>query len=287
MQSSGDETAGGGGSGALAQVPPGSPVIEIRNFSFSLGAKQILRNVSFSVAEGEYLSIVGPNGAGKTTLLRCIDRILTGGSGEIRVCGRPLQGYRQRELAKLVSYVPQADGRVCSYTVEQFVLMGRYPYLSPFSAVGKADRQAVRDALQLTETLQFADRLLDTLSGGERQKVYIAAALAQGAGVMLLDEPTTFLDYRHQAEIEALLVRANRQSGVTLLAVTHDVNRAALLSDRIVALREGSVAYCGRPAGIMDPQVLQGIYGISLLLADHPRASLPMIVPRVPQEDRP
>jgi iron complex transport system ATP-binding protein len=287
MRTSGDDVAEGGGSGAGWQQPAGNWVIEIRGFSFSVGKKQILRDVSFAVAKGEYLSIVGPNGAGKTTLLKCIDRILTGGTGEIRVRGRALESYRQRELAKLLSYVPQADGRGCSYTVEQFVLMGRYPYLSPFLAIGREDRQAVRETLELTETTQFADRLLDTLSGGERQKVYVAAALAQGAGVMLLDEPTTFLDYRHQAEIEALLVRANRQSGVTMVAVTHDVNRAALLSDRIVALREGSVAYCGRPAEIMDPDVLRRIYGISLLLADHPRVSLPMIVPRGPEEHRP
>jgi iron complex transport system ATP-binding protein len=284
MQGSGDNAILGDDSGAAAPVPPEETVIEIRGFSFRLGGQQILRDVSFTVRRGEYLSIVGPNGAGKTTLLRCIDRILTGGVGEIRVCGRPLESYRQRELAKLVSYVPQADGRVFPYTVEQFVLMGRYPYLSPLSPVGKEDWQVVREALQRTDTLRFADRLLDTLSGGERQKVYIAAALAQGAGVLLLDEPTTFLDYRHQAEIEALLARANRQSGVTIVAVTHDLNQAALQSDRIVALREGSVEFCGPPREIMQPDVLQRIYGIVLLLASHPRAPLPMIVPHPPGE---
>ena len=259
-------------------------VVEVRNFSFRRGQKEILREVSFAVRRGEYLTIVGPNGAGKTTLLKCIDRILHGGSGEIEIFGRPLASYRQKELARRVSYVPQADGRVFPFTVEQFVLMGRYPHLSPFSSVGKHDRRAVREALELTATLEFADRLLDTLSGGERQKVYIAAALAQGADVLLLDEPTTFLDYRHQAEVCRLLARANQESGVTIVAVTHDVNHAALESDRIVALREGAVAFVGLPGEIMQPDVLRGIYGTAFLLVDHPRAEFPMIVPRVPSE---
>jgi iron complex transport system ATP-binding protein len=255
-------------------------VIEIQHFSFRLGKKQILREVSFAVAEGEYLSIVGPNGAGKTTLLKCIDRLLTGGSGRIEICGRPLASYSQKQLARLIGYVPQGDGRGFAFTVEQFVLMGRYPYLSSFSPAGKEDQRAVREALELTGTTEFAQRLLETLSGGEHQKVMIAAALAQGARILLLDEPTTFLDYHHQDEVQALLGRVNRQSGTTIVAVTHDVNRAALESDRIVALRGGEVVFCGPPPEIMTAQVLRRIYGSSLLLVDHPSGGLPMIVPQ-------
>ncbi|MEN6498247.1 MAG: ABC transporter ATP-binding protein, partial [Thermoguttaceae bacterium] len=151
-------------------------MIDVRDFSFCIGKKTILRDVSFSVSEGEYLTIIGPNGAGKTTLLKCLDRILTGGSGTIEVYGRPLASYSQKELAQRISYVPQADGRVFPFTVEQFVLMGRYPYLSPFSTVSRADWGVVRETLHRTGIEEFAQRLLGTLSGGERQKVYIAAA---------------------------------------------------------------------------------------------------------------
>ncbi len=262
-------------------------VIAIRNFSFCFGRREILRDVSFDVRQGEYLTIVGPNGAGKTTLLKCVDRILAGGSGEIEIGGRPLASYRQKELARLISYVPQADGRVFPFTVEQFVLMGRYPHLNPFSAIGKEDHLAVEEALELTGTAEFAQRRLDTLSGGERQKVYIAAALAQAADVLLLDEPTTFLDYRHGDEVRTLLARANKQSGVTIVAVSHDVNAAALESDRIVALRDGAVVFCGSPGEIMKPDVLQRIYGTSFLLVDHPRAGLPVIVPHAAAEGEP
>ncbi len=259
--------------------------IEVRNFSFRLATKEILRDVSLTVRRGEYFSIIGPNGAGKTTLLKCIDRILDGGSGEIRIFGRPLGSYRQKELARRISYVPQADARMFPFTVEQFVLMGRYPYLSPFSSAGREDRQAVREALEITATAEFADRMLGTLSGGERQKVYIAAALAQGAEVLLLDEPTTFLDYRHQIEIRDVLARANRRSGVTVIAVTHDVNRAALDSDRVMALREGAVAFCGPPGEVMNRGVLERIYGVPLLLVPHPHARLPVIVPALPETE--
>ena len=179
-----------------------------------------------------------------------------------------------------MSYVPQADTQAVPFTVEQFVLMGRYPYLSPFSPVGRADREAVREAMALTGTAAFADRLLGTLSGGERQKVYIAAALAQGAPIMLLDEPTTFLDYHHQDEIRELLARTAATTGRTTVSVTHDVNRAALESDRIVALRDGRVVFDGRPEEIMRPDVLQRIYATPFLLVAHPETGLPMIVPR-------
>jgi len=256
--------------------------IDVRDFSFRIGAAEILRKVSFSVEEGEYLAIVGPNGAGKTTLVKCLDRIYTGGTGEIEVFGRPLASYRQKELARRISYVPQAEGDVGPFTVEQFVLMGRYPHLSPFATVRREDRRLVREMLETTAIAQFADRRLSTLSGGERQKVYIAAALAQGADVLLLDEPTTFLDYHHQAAVRDLLSALNKQSGVTVVTVTHDLNHAVLEADRIVALREGAVVFSGPPAEIMDEQVLARIYETPFVLVDHPQSDVPVIVPSMP-----
>jgi len=264
-----------------------NPVLEICDFSFRLGRKEILRDVTFSVAWGEYLSIVGPNGAGKTTLLKCIDRLLAGGAGRIEVFGRPLESYRQKELARRISYVPQADGRVIPFSVRQFVLMGRYPYLSPFSSTDKEGRRAVDEALERTGTAEFADRRLDTLSGGERQKVYIAAALAQGSDILLLDEPTTFLDYRHQAEIRDLLSRVNRESKVTIVCVTHDLNRAVLDSDRIVALVAGRVLFTGRPDEIMKTEVLETLFRTPFVLTSHPGTAIPMIVPALPPTSQP
>jgi iron complex transport system ATP-binding protein len=259
-------------------------VLEAKNFSLRLGGREILREVSFHVRRGEYVTIVGPNGAGKTTLLKCFDRLLTGGEGTLSICGKPSGLYRQRELARLIAYVPQADGRRIPFTVEQFLLMCRYPHLSPFASVGKEDRRTVREAMQRTDTAQFADRALATLSGGERQKVYIAAALAQGASIWLLDEPTTFLDYGRQSEILAIMATANRQFGITIVSVTHDLNHAVLETDRVIAIKDGGVAFNGPPAEIMRHDVLERIYGRPLLLVDHPQSGMPMIVPRVETE---
>ncbi len=156
--------------------------------------------------------------------------------------------------------------------------------MSPFATVRPNDRKMVHEAMVGTGTTAFAKRRLDTLSSGERQKVYIAAALAQGAHIWLLDEPTTFLDYRHQDDILSLVALANKEFDVTVVAVTHDLNHAVLESDRIIALNGGELVFCGPPEMVMKPDVLQRIYGTSLLMVNHPHAGLPMIVPRMTSE---
>ena len=272
---------------------PPDHIIRIDGLSFSFGRKRILDDVSFNVARGESLAIVGPNGAGKTTLVKCLDALLDGvagasRSGTIEIDGRPIAEYSRKELARLVSYVPQADGHVAPFNVEQFITMARYPHLSPFSPVDGHNLDVVRRTMNQTDTARFAERSLESLSGGERQRVYVAAAIAQGAKIILLDEPTTFLDYRHQDEVRRLLAQTAAADDLTMISVTHDVNRAALESDRIVALCEGRVTFVGRPEEIMRPEVLQRIYGTEFLMVDHPenRAAgdrAPRLCPQVRQ----
>ncbi|MFZ5833463.1 MAG: ABC transporter ATP-binding protein [Planctomycetota bacterium] len=265
--------------------PAATAAIEVRSLSFAIEDRSILHDVHFAVAAGEHVAIVGPNGAGKTTLVKCLDGLVSGWQGEISVLGRPLQDYPRRELARRIGYVPQADSRAWPFTVEQFVLMGRYPYFSPFRAIAAEDREAVHDALERTGTASFARRLMGTLSSGERQKVLIAAALAQGAEILLLDEPTTFLDYRHQAEIRRLLRATNRDRGVTIVAVTHDVSAAALDADRVLALCGGRVAFHGLPGELMNTTTLRAVFNTELLLVPHPRAAAAVIVPDTPGDD--
>jgi iron complex transport system ATP-binding protein len=257
-------------------------IIEVDSFHFGISGREILKDISFAVREGEYVSIVGPNGAGKTTLLKCISRIHKGGRGLIAVSGRRLEEYSQRELALKVSYVPQAGGQLAPFTVYEFVTMGRYPYLSPFSPPKASDVAAVREAMDVTGTARFSDRLLATLSGGERQKVYIAAALAQEAPVLLLDEPTTFLDPRHESDIHGLLAEINRQRGATIVSVTHDINSAVLTSRTILALKDGSVAFCGPAQEFMKEEVLRAIYDKPFSLMKHPQCDRTIVVPEVP-----
>ena len=255
------------------------PAIEIQDFSFSLGDKPILHNISLRIIEGEYFTIIGSNGAGKTTLLRCIDKIVRGGRGKIFICGKSLDEYKQAELAKIIGYVPQSDGRQFPFTVHEFIMMGRYPHLSPFSSIEKLDEDAVINAMRQTGTTEFSDRILGTLSSGERQKVFIASALAQEAKILLLDEPTTFLDYKHQSEIQKLLKRINREAGATIISVTHDINSAVLSSDKILALHSGRIVFSGEPAKVMDNETLEKVYGRRFIFADHPVTGQKMVMP--------
>jgi len=255
------------------------PILEIDHYSYSIGDKLILHDVSFEVTEGEFLSIIGPNGAGKTTLLKCIDRIWGGGKGTIRIFGKSLESYSQKELARLISYVPQADERLFPFTAREFVLMGRYPHLSPFSSVRPEDLEEVDRVMELTSTRGFAHRNIRTLSGGERQKVFIAAALAQGAKVLLLDEPTTFLDPKHERDVMHILTRLNQDEGITVVSVTHDINNAVLSGERVLALKEGSVLFSGLSSELMDNRVLNQIFDREFLLAPHPESGQPVILP--------
>ncbi|MEA1996159.1 MAG: ABC transporter ATP-binding protein [Gemmatimonadota bacterium] len=255
------------------------PVVRIDGFSYAFGVKRVLRNVSLQICRGEYLSVIGPNGAGKSTLLRCLIRILRGGEGEIALSGRPLPDYSQKELARLISYVPQAGHSSWPFTVEEFVLMGRYPYLSPFTTFREQDKHLVHEALAMTGTANLAGRRMNALSGGERQIVCIASAIAQGAELMLLDEPTAFLDPRHESDILSIIAKVNRDFGSTIVSVTHDINNAALQSERVVSLKDGEVMFDGPAGEIMDNEVLESIYNKKFSFARHPDTGRLIILP--------
>ncbi len=233
--------------------------IQINDVALELNGTPILRGVSFDIGQGEYVSIIGPNGAGKTTLLRCLLGMYSY-NGSARINGTECRGYDSRALARQVSYVPQTHDIEFPLAVYDFVMMGRYPYLSALSPAQKQDEEAVERALQITGTGQFRNRTLRTLSGGERQKVYIAAALAQETPVMLLDEPATFLDWRHQTEVMKLLKKINAECGATILAVNHDLNSAAHWSDRIIALKNGKTLFSGTPQELIQPAPLETLF---------------------------
>jgi len=253
--------------------------IEATKLGLTIGGKSILNDVTFAVNKGDYLVIIGPNGAGKTTLLKCLMRIINGWRGSISVSGISLKKYTQKELAKLISYVPQANGRALYFTASEFVAMGRYPHMSPFSSISKDDRRIIDEALDLTGILSLAGQRLASLSGGERQCVFIAAAIAQGAEVLLLDEPTTFLDPSHQSQILSLLEHLNNTLGLTIVAVTHDINCAALWSDRVLALKEGEIVFSGTNDDLMCNKVLETIYERQFAFSSHPQNGSRFIIP--------
>jgi iron complex transport system ATP-binding protein len=253
--------------------------IAVEDLSVRIGEAEILHEVSFSVGRGEFLTVIGPNGAGKSTLLRCLDGILVPSEGRVLIDDRPIVGFERRELARTVSYVPQPDAGPLDYSVRSFVEMGRFPHVSAWAALTETDAVAVSDAMELTGVAALADRSMSSLSGGERQRASIAAALAQGGSILLLDEPTSFLDYRHQVQILDLLDRLHRENGLTIVAVTHDLNSTVASSNFVLALKNGRVAATGKPAELLDTEVLAAIYDADFRLIAGGHRGLPLVLP--------
>lgn len=256
-----------------------APAILVEGLCVRFGSAEILREIDFRVESGGFLAVVGPNGAGKSTLLRCLDGIVEPSGGRVEICGRALHGYNRRDLARTISYVPQPDGGSLDFTVRAFVEMGRFPYLGAWAALTETDQAAVSEAMDLTEVTGFAERTMASLSGGERQRASIAAAIAQGGSILLLDEPTSFLDYRHQGQILDLLDRLHQEKGLTVVAVTHDLNSAVASADTVLALKGGRVERVGPPADLLDERVLAEIFDAEFRLVEGGRRGLPFVLP--------
>jgi len=254
-------------------------VIEVRQLVCCRGERQVLQGLSLAIADGEFLAVIGPNGAGKTTFLKCLLQLVPDWEGEILLDGQSIRSLSSRQLARRLAYVPQIPRSDTPYQVREFVLMGRYACHSPLTAPGHADRMAADRALALAGIESLAERSLDTLSGGERQKAYIAAALAQEAPVLLLDEPSSQLDPRHRHEVGLLLRRLQQEQRLTIILISHDLNEASLLADRILALRDGQIARLGTPQEIMTGAELERIFATGFVLVQHPDSGRPVALP--------
>lgn len=236
--------------------------VRARRFAFD--------GLSFSVQAGEVFGVIGPNSAGKTSLLRLLTRVLEPAQGAILVDGRPVGAIPHWELARQVAVVPQEAPRPFPFTVEQLVLMGRYPHAPGRFFETPADLAVAREAMAATGTLPLAALPLEQLSGGERQRALLARALAQQPRLLVLDEPTSHLDLRYQAETAELLRRLNRERGVTILLVSHDLNLAAELCDRLLLLHEGRVARVGTPAAVLEQMLLEQVFGCRVVVDASP-----------------
>lgn len=244
-----------------------NPLVELRSVEFEYASPERRRarpfrlsGLSFEIARGEILGVIGPNSAGKTTLIRVLTKVLEPTGGEIFLEGRSLGSLTRWELARAVAVVPQEAPPTFPYTVEQLVLMGRYPHAPGRFFERPEDLAVAREAMAATEVLDLAPVALDSLSGGERQRAILARALAQDPRLLILDEPTAHLDLRYQAEVAGLLRRLNRERGVTILLVSHDLNLAAELSDRLLLLAEGHIARVGAPEQVLEESVLEAVY---------------------------
>jgi len=236
-------------------------LLSARNLEWHAGGRTILGPLDLDVLQGECLAVVGPNGAGKTTLLRCLTGLLRPSRGELLFAGRSFATLSRRELARRIAYVPQIRPERVPLKVEEVVMLGRYPHLSPLQiAPRSSDFAAVEEALAVVGIEPLRARPIDELSGGERQAVYIAAALAQESEVLVLDEPTIHLDARHQHDLASLLLRLKQSAERTIVLATHDLNLSSLLGDRLLALAAGRALALGRPAEIVRSEVLEQLF---------------------------
>jgi iron complex transport system ATP-binding protein len=238
-----------------------NPAIQTNNLTFAYKDKPVLDGVSLLVERGEMVGILGPNGSGKTTLLKIFSAVLKG-RGEVKVNNRSIETYGKRELSRLFAVVPQESQILFPYTVAEIVLMGRASYHNPLALEGKQDLEVARASMELTDSLPFSDRYLHELSGGEKQRVIIARALAQEPKILLLDEPSAFLDLKHQVQVFELMRRLNREHKLTIVAALHDLNLAALFFPRLVMLLDGKVYRDGTPRDVLTEETIEEVYGV-------------------------
>jgi len=245
-----------------------SGVVEVNDLSFGYSSKNmVLRDLSFEVAPGTFMAIAGPNGAGKSTLLNLMCGALKPKSGTIQVDSAPIESYDNPSLAAKVAVVRQEFVPVFGFSVSETVLMARTPYYGTMGFESEADRQIANDALEATDTARFASRPLTSLSSGERQRVFIARALAQNSPILLLDEPTSFLDLKHQVGIYDLLKTAQLQKGKTIIAVTHDINLAAQYCDEVLLLGANFSYDAGKTETVLLPERIKKAFDVDVLAA--------------------
>jgi len=254
-------------------------MLELQNINFSYGTTPVLRDINLSAKAGEFIAIIGPNGAGKSTLIKIIDRVLHTEGGKVLLDGKSLSGFTRKELARTIAYLPQESNFAFSYTVRDVVLMGRFPYQKGVQAYNTDDFRVVQEMMILMEIDQFAERHFNELSGGEKQRVLIASALAQNPKIILLDEPTSALDLHHQLAIYQILQKLKHEQNLTVFVVTHDINLAAQFCDRVVLMGDGKIISDGLPEEVLQFQLLQDTFGVKVYIDINPFTKSLYILP--------
>jgi iron complex transport system ATP-binding protein len=245
-------------------------MLEVRDISVSYGECAVLRDVSLSLREGKIIALLGANGAGKTTLIRALNGTLPTSKGTIALDGRPLAGISRREIARNIAVVAQENETRFPVTVLEFVLSGRFVHGNAFGWESEADVEFAAKALADCDLGEYKTRLMNHLSGGERQRVVLARALAAGAKILLLDEPTANLDLAHQAMMFRLVRKRCRESNYSAIVITHDLNLASEFADEIIMLRDGKVVAKGAPAEVLTAENVRDVFSVEVMLDRNP-----------------
>ncbi|WP_252311774.1 heme ABC transporter ATP-binding protein [Sinobaca sp. H24] len=253
-------------------------LLNVHQLTAGYGGEAVIKNISLAVKEHEIFGIIGPNGSGKSTLLKCMYRGLPTESGAIEVEGRPVSAFSNKELAKRIAVLPQHTETTFSYTARQVVELGRYPHQGGWFNNAKAeDKRIVDEAMQETKVEAFADLPMETLSGGEKQRVLLARALAQEPQILLLDEPTNHLDISHQMNLLNTLREWTSSKKITVVAILHDLNMAAMFCDRLMLLHEGRDTGTGKPGAVLKKDKIEQVYSASVHRKSHPAVPSPLI----------
>ncbi|MDP2872774.1 MAG: ABC transporter ATP-binding protein [Bacillota bacterium] len=274
--------SGGGGSDGH----DGAPLIEMRDVDAGYGGAPVLRRVSLALGGGSFTALIGPNGGGKSTLLRTASRMLRPSRGTVLLAGNDVRRMSQSGVARIVGFVPQSPQTDLEFTVEDVVLMGRYPHLSGMQRPGPRDLAAAEEAMRATAVLDLRHRRLAELSGGEAQRALIARCLAQKPRLLLLDEPTSHLDLAYQVEIMALLKRLNATDGLSILAVLHDLNLATQFFSHFLLISGGRIVSEGGADDVLSPGLLGEAYGADIDVLHDAAGGVIRVLARPPREPR-
>ena len=259
-------------------VPADPAFFQCRDAHAAYDGAEVLRGVDLTIAAGEMVGIIGPNGSGKSTLLRVLSGSLSPTRGSAMLLGREVHAMRPRDRARLLGVVLQQSAITFAFSVWDMVAMGRHAHLAPLQGLAEHDRDAVRWALEVADCAHLRDRLVTELSGGELQRVTIARALAQEPQALLLDEPTNHLDLNHQLDIGRLLRALNRDRGLTVIWVSHDLNLSSEFSDRVVAVGSGLIFADGPPGDVITEALLRDLYGAQVPVVSNPITGRPQVV---------
>ncbi|WP_208354327.1 ABC transporter ATP-binding protein [Pseudaestuariivita rosea] len=255
--------------------------LRIEGIDVTYSDEWVIQNLSLNIPDGKLTAIVGPNGCGKSTLLKAMARVLPLRSGRVLLDRRAVHSIPTREVAKVMALLPQGPVAPEGLRVRELVAQGRFPHQSLIRQWSHEDADAVERAMQATDTVQFADRPVDALSGGQRQRVWIAMVLAQETPILLLDEPTTFLDLKVQVDLMTLLRRVAHDEGRTLVVVLHELNVAAAFADRLVMMKDGAVAAEGPVGDVFTEGNLAEVFGLDARVLIDPESERPICVPRI------
>ena len=253
--------------------------LSAENLAVGYDQREIIHDLSVRIPAGKISVIVGANACGKSTLLKALARLLKPSRGTVLLDGKSIHQIPTREVATRLGLLPQSPTAPEGITVADLVGRGRYPRQGWIRQWTAADDEAIADAMTSTDVLEIADRPIDELSGGQRQRVWIAMALAQETGILLLDEPTTFLDLTHQFEVLDLLVDLNKRDDRTIVLVLHDLNQACRFGDHLIAMKDGAIVAEGNPDEVITEQLVQDVFGLPVKVIPDPVAGTPMVVP--------